>query len=79
MSAQEEFDKKYVTSRELCERLGVTRATLVNGRRRGDLPEQVQIDRPNGEPHVMFWLRAEAEPYVLRWEERLAAQRGASA
>jgi len=67
LTAQEEFDKKYVSSTELCQRLGVTRATLMNGRKRGALPEPVRVNRPNGDPHIMLWVRKEAEPYVARW------------
>lgn len=79
MTAQEEFDQKYITSTELCATLGVTRATLVNGRRRGALPEPVQINRPNGDPHVMLWIREEAQPFIDRWVEELKTRREASA
>lgn len=79
MSAQEDFDKTYVSSTELCRTLGVTRATLVNGRRRGALPEPVQITRPDGSPHVMLWLRDEAQPYIDKWLAELGDRRSASA
>jgi hypothetical protein len=75
VTAQEEFDSKYVSSTELCRDLGVTRATLVNGRRRLALPEPVRIYRPNGDVHIMIWLRAEAAPYVERWKAELAQGR----
>ena len=77
MSAQEEFDEKYISSTELCNDLNVTRATLVNGRRRGALPDPIRILRPNGEPHVMLWLREEVKPYVERWKAELEAARAA--
>lgn len=77
-TAQAEFDQKYVSSTELCQQLGVTRATLVNGRRRGALPEPVRINRPNGDAHVMLWLREEVAPYVERWKVDLATGRVAA-
>lgn len=76
MDAQQEFDNKYVSSTELCTDLGVTRATIVNARRRGALPEPVKINRPDGSPHVMLWLREEVEPYLERWRAELAERRG---
>lgn len=79
MTAQSEFDTKYISSTELCTTLGVTRATLVNGRRRGALPDPVRIDRPDGSPHIMLWLRAEVAPYIERWQAELADRRGATA
>jgi len=78
VTAQDEFDEKYISSTELCQELGVTRATLVNGRRRGALPEPVRINRPNGDPHVMLWLREEVGPYVERWKVELSAGRAAA-
>lgn len=76
MNAQQEFDSKYVSSTELCEDLGVTRATIVNARRRGALPEPVRVNRPDGSPHVMLWLREEVAPYLERWRAELAERRG---
>jgi hypothetical protein len=79
VTAQIEFDKKYITSTELCRDLGVTRATLVNGRRRGALPSNyIEIKRRNGDPHVILWLRDEAMPFVERWKVELAAGRAAA-
>jgi hypothetical protein len=78
LAAQVEFDRKYISSTELCKELGVTRATLVNGRRRGALPEPVRINRPNGDAHVMLWLRDEVKPYVDTWKVELIAGRMAA-
>lgn len=71
MTAQAEFDEKYISSTELCDVLGVTRATLVNGYRRGALPEPLRIKRPGGSTHVMIWLRDEVVPYVTKWKATL--------
>lgn len=75
MTPQEEFDAKYITSTEICTTLEVTRASVVNARERGDLPEPLRINRPSGDCHIMFWLREEASPYVERWRVKLAEAR----
>jgi hypothetical protein len=76
VSAQADFDKTYISSTELCKDLDVTRATLVNGRRRGALPTNcIVIPRRNGDPHIILWLREEAAPFVERWKAELAAGR----
>lgn len=66
MTAQEDFDARYVTSTEICRELCVTRASVGLARDRGALPEPVRITRPNGDTHVMIWLRADAEPQIGR-------------
>jgi hypothetical protein len=75
VTAQEEFDAKYITSTEICRELNVTRASVVNARNRGVLPEPVRINRPNGDPHIMIWLREEAEPLIAVWRAELEAGR----
>lgn len=77
MDAQQEFDAKYVSSTELCRDLGVTRASIVNARRRGVLPEPVQVNRPDGSPHVMLWLREAIAPHLEKWRAELAERRPA--
>lgn len=75
MTAQNEFDTKYITSTELCRRVGVTRATLRPAIERGDLPQPVEIERPNGgTSHMMLWLRSEAEPCMHAWCAKLNRQ-----
>lgn len=78
MTAQEEFDAKYISSTEICRDLGVTRASVVNARNRGVLPEPVHVRRANGDPHIMLWDRKVATPYILAWKELLAATRDAA-
>ncbi len=75
-SAQAEFDDKYVSSTELCATLSVSRAAIADARRRGVLPEPVRIDRPNGTPHAMLWLREVVGPIVEKWRLELEARRG---
>lgn len=78
MTAQEDFDAKYISSTEICRDLDVTRASIVNARARGALPEPVQVKRANGDPHIMLWLRQEAVPYIERWRAELEAGRAAA-
>lgn len=75
MTAQEDFDAKYITSTEICRDLGVTRASVGLARDRGALPPPVQIKRPNGDTHVMIWLREEATPLIEAWRAELQAKR----
>lgn len=78
MTAQEEFDAKYISSTEICRDLDVTRASIVNARARGALPEPVQVKRANGDPHIMLWLREEAAPFIESWRLELEAGRAAA-
>ena len=78
MTAQEDFDAKYITSTEICQDLDVTRASVANARERGALPEPVRINRPNGDPHIMIWLREEAAPHIERWRAELVGKRAAA-
>ena len=43
-TAQQEFDEIYITSSEIGQELGVCRATLVNARRRGLLPDPIVVN-----------------------------------
>lgn len=78
MTSQEEFDAKYITSTAICRDLEVTRASVVNARNRGALPEPVQINRPNGDPHILIWVREDAAPFIERWKADLEAKRAAA-
>jgi hypothetical protein len=75
VSPQEQFDAQYITSTEICRDLGVTRASVTNARDRGALPEPVRINRANGDPHIMIWLREEATPLIEAWRSELQAKR----
>jgi len=60
MTAQEEFDKAYITSSEICKELGVTRATIVRKRQLGMLPDPVMI---NG-AQIIIWKRVTIAPFL---------------
>lgn len=72
MTAQEEFDKTYISSSEIRRELGITRATIVQGRRRGLLPDPVVIN----EAQIHLWKREVVRPYLDAWKISLQARRG---
>ncbi|QFR59653.1 hypothetical protein P6F33_gp52 [Pseudomonas phage Quinobequin-P09] len=57
-TAQQEFDEIYITSSEIGQELGVCRATLVNARRRGLLPDPIIV---NG-AQIFIWKRDVVRP-----------------
>ena len=77
MSAQLEFDKKYISSTEVCQQLGVHRTTVLLALRTGRLPDPIVLRRPNGTPQIMLWERASMLPALAEWskarEERASA------
>jgi predicted DNA-binding transcriptional regulator AlpA len=68
---QQEFDAKYVCTRELLERLKVTRPTISQAVRRGLLPKPIVVNDSN----IFLWLREETEKIVSAWETMLIAKR----
>lgn len=76
MSLQEQFDEKYISSTEICQRLDVNRSTVLQGARAGKLPECIVIKRPNGSTHVALWIRADAEPMMAEWAKAIASRKG---
>lgn len=76
MSAQEEFDKQYVTSAEICVDLSVSRVSVFNRRRAGHLPDAVEV-RTAGRIHLLLWARGAVAPHLEQWRQQLAQQRGA--
>jgi hypothetical protein len=72
VTAQDEFDANYITSSEICKELHITRATIVQGRRRGLLPDAVVI---NG-AQILIWKRSAVQPYIDAWKLILQAKRG---
>lgn len=67
MSAQLEFDNKYISSTEVCQQLKVHRTTVLLALRTGRLPDAIVVRRPNGEPHIMLWERDIIQPYLTEW------------
>lgn len=69
--AQARFDRAYISSGEICRRMGVSRATVLQARRRGLLPDPIAIDNAN----VYVWERATVEPYLSAWALLLGVRR----
>lgn len=72
ISAQEKFDNTYISSSEICRELGVTRATIVNARRRGLLPDPVIVN----DIQLYLWERETVQPYLNAWSLMLKSRRG---
>ena len=70
--AQKTFDEKYITSREVCERLKVTRPALHNRRKVGKLPNPIVTF--NGQ--LVMWEREFITAYLDEWETQIKASRG---
>ena len=71
-TAQERFDKMYVTSTEIQQRLNVVRSVILKARHRGMLPDPVVIPGLR----AFIWERENVTPYLDAWELSLASHRG---
>lgn len=71
MTAQEEFDKKYISSSEICKMVGVTRAAIIQARRKGILPNPINID-----DHLFLWVRADIQESLDNWIKKRNARIG---
>lgn len=71
MTAQQEFDQKYITSSEIMKSLGVTRTTILTARRTGRLPNPIDI-----QGQIFIWEREKLKPYLDAWKIVLNVRRG---
>lgn len=71
-TAQEDFDKIYITSGEIQKELSVHRSVVLQARRRGMLPEPIRV----GGAHQFVWERKTVRPFLEAWKLSLASQRG---
>ena len=69
--AQERFNEHYVSSREILQRLNVSRPTISKARQRGILPEPIIIH----DTLIYLWERKTVEPFIAAWELILNAKR----
>lgn len=69
--AQERFDKTYITSSEIGQRLEVTRPAIHFRRKQGLLPCAISV--PGNQ--LFIWERSFIEPHLRRWEEQLNSKR----
>lgn len=76
LSLQEEFDQKYISSTEVCSTLGIARATLFHGLRKGKLPPPIIIMRSGGTPHTQLWIRDQVVEPLARWKASIDKWKG---
>lgn len=70
-TAQQRFDRLYITSSEICRSLGVTRTTVLQARRRKLLPEPVAVNGCT----LYIWERHTAQPFIDAWRVILSTRR----
>jgi hypothetical protein len=75
VSLQEQFDRTYISSSEICQRLGINRSSVFYGVRNGKLPQGITIKRPDGGVHIILWLRVDAEPRLVAWQKAIEAKK----
>ncbi len=68
---QDEFDKKYISSKEICDRLKISKSSLLLGNKNGYLPEPITITGIS----AYIWIRAECVEMLDAWEKLLNAKR----
>jgi len=71
-TSQERFDELYITSTEIQEELGVKRSTILNARRRGMLPDPIEVRGVR----AFIWERERTRPFLEAWKVSLASRRG---
>ncbi len=72
-TAQERFDKTYISASDICNRLKVCRSSIGAARKRGLLPEPIVVAL--GSMSIYLWERDIVRPYVDAWELTLKARR----
>lgn len=63
LSAQEHFDRTYITSTQIAVQLNVTRSTVMQMRLTGKLPDPIAVN----DSLIYIWERNTAEDYMKRW------------
>lgn len=65
LTPQELFDSRYISSTEICKRLGIDRTNLLYRRRQGQLPGEITIVGLNG----LLWERSFIESFLVHIEQ----------
>ena len=71
ITAQQRFDDKYITSREIGIELCLSRTALLNARHRNLLPDPVFIEGAN----IYLWERDSVREILETWKAKLASRR----
>lgn len=70
-TAQQRFDKTYISSAEICRKLRVSRPSVSAARRRKLLPDPVFVDGMA----ICIWEREPLQPFLDAWRIVLGARR----
>lgn len=70
-ACQTKFNETYITASEICERLQITRPSLLQARRRGQLPDPINVCQQR----IFIWERKAIESYLDAWEKILKIRR----
>lgn len=71
---QQDFDRDYITSSEICNELGVTRPAIHFRRKAGLLPGAIQVYGQQ----LLIWKRADIQPWLDEWKTSIQAKRVAT-
>lgn len=71
MTDAERFNKKYITSSEICRTLKVSRSMLTYAKKRGFLPGAIQAEGSR----VFIWERDKIARYLEAWKLVLETKR----
>jgi hypothetical protein len=71
-TAQQRFERTYITSAEVCKEMGVNRTTVLAAKKCGLLPDPVIVN----DKLVCLWERERVRPYIDAWKLVLHARRG---
>lgn len=70
--AQKAFNDAYITSREICEMLGITRMLLFYHRKQGKLPDAIEVY--GGQ--ATLWDREAVQPHLTQLQNEINQRRG---
>lgn len=70
-TAQQRFDRMYITSAEICKVMGVNRTTVLAAKKRGMLPDPILVN----DQLVCLWEREAVKPYIDAWKLLFATRR----
>ena len=62
---QRRFEQSYVTSSEICQIVGVTKAAITKAVARGDIPRPIVVNC-----QMKLWERKTLEPYLQKWKDK---------
>jgi hypothetical protein len=71
-TAQQRFDRVYITSAEICQEVGVNRTTVLSAKKSGLLPDPVLVN----DKLVCLWERERVRPFIDAWKIVLHTRRG---